>query len=741
MTRVFRRGAVPSLTAVVVLSGLLLGEPARADDWPDWRGPSRNGVSTETNLPESWSPAGENLAWKAPYGGRSAPIILGDRLYLLNAVGADASLQERVMCFDAGSGEVLWEHRIDMFLSDVPPHRIAWASPVGDPGTGNVFVLGGGGTLLGLSRDGTLLWRRSLAEEFGLITTHGGRTVSPVIEGDLVIMSGLTSNWGTLARGSHRFIAFDKATGETVWISTPGSRPYDTTYSPPIAAEIEGTRLLIAGGSDGAVHALKPQTGEPVWNYPLSKRGLNTGVVLSGTTAIATHGEENLDSSEMGLMTAFSAASEGTIGEAQIEWRSPGVLGGYSSPVIDGDRIYQVDNSANLRAFDIATGRELWFRNLATIQKSSPVLADGKLYVGSEDGKFFILRPGPDGVEILDEDQIGTAEAPEPITGSPAVSGGRVFVVTTDALYAIGEGPLRSSPAPTTATAPAGEGPATHVQVRPAELILQPGQKVTFEARLFDGRGRFLRTERAVWSLEQLGGTIGPEGEFEAAATAPRGEGGQVKATVGPLSGIARVRVVPPLPWTEDFETWEGDAPARHWINATGKYRVGDLGGNRVLVKLADNPFLRRARSFMGPIDPSDYTFEADVRSAEQRRQMGSIGVVVQRYVLVLMGNHQRLDLESWQPETTRTARVPFTWDPDTWYRIKLRVDTLSDGEVRARGKVWPVGNAEPSDWTIERADPRGNTQGSPAIYTDAVAEVYFDNLKVYPNSPETSSQ
>ena len=220
--------------------------------------------------------------------------------------------------------------------------------------------------------------------------------MSPVIEGDLVIVSGVTSGWGAQARGSHRFMAFDKKTGETVWVSSPGGRPYDTTYSPPITADVDGTRLLIAGGSDGAAHAFKPQTGEPVWRYEVSKRGLNTGVVVHGTTAIVTHSEENLDSSEMGLMAAIDATAKGAIGKEQVKWRVVGWQGGFSSPVLDGDRLYQVDNGANLAAFDANTGKRLWLHNLGTIQKASPVLADGKLYVGTENGQFFILKPGPD---------------------------------------------------------------------------------------------------------------------------------------------------------------------------------------------------------------------------------------------------------------------------------------------------------------------------------------------------------
>src|SRR5688572_18913084 len=160
--------------------------PAAAGDWAEWRGPARDGISLEKNLPGRWSPAGENLAWKAPYGGRSAPIVMGDRVYLQNAAGQGENLQERIMCFNADTGKLLWEHRFNIYLSDVPPHRVGWASPVGDPTTGNVYVFGGGGHFIGLNRDGKVLWERSLGEDFGLLTTHGGRTVSPIIDGDLV---------------------------------------------------------------------------------------------------------------------------------------------------------------------------------------------------------------------------------------------------------------------------------------------------------------------------------------------------------------------------------------------------------------------------------------------------------------------------------------------------------------------------------------------------------------------------
>lgn len=709
-----------------------------AGDWPDWRGPSRDGISSETGLPVKWSPSGENLAWKAPYGGRSGPVVIGDRLYLQNSVGKGDTLQERVMCFNADTGKLLWEHRFNVYLSDVPPHRVGWASPVGDPATGNVYVFGVGGTLLGLSKEGKVLWERSLGEDFGLVTTHGGRTVSPVIEGDLVIISGINSGWGNQARAAHRFMAFDKKTGQTIWVNSPGGRPFDTTYSPPIAAEIKGTRLLIAGGGDGSVHAMKPQTGEPVWRCEISKRGINTGPIVKGNMVIVSHSEENLDSSEMGLLAAIDGGASGAIGKDQVKWSIKGFQGGFSSPVIDGSRIYQIDNGANLFAFDVATGKQLWMHNLGTIQKASPVLAEGRLYVGTENGKFFILKPGDKGCEVLDEDWLGSETAPEAIIASAAISRGRVYLVTTDAIYCIGKKAANAAErakAKAQLTGSQGTGanaPVAHVQVVPTELILRPDEKVQFRARLFDDKGNFLKEGAATWTLEQLRGEI-KDGLFVAASEAVA-QAGQVKATVGAISGTARLRVIPPLPWNQNFDSMDANSPPAHWVNATGKYQVREMEGGKVLVKLADNAFTKRARVFMGPSDWSNYTVEADVRATMKRRQMGDAGVVAQRYQLTLFGNSQKLELQSWQPETARTVQMPFPWKADTWYRIKLQVQNLADGMTQVRGKVWPAAETEPALWTLEKLDSMPNRQGSPGIYADAPFEVFFDNLKVTSN-------
>ncbi len=710
--------------------------PAAASlgDWTDWRGPNRDGRSLETGLSSKWTLNGPGMLWRAPYGGRSSPVVLGDRLYLQDAVGKGAEEQERIVCLNADTGKLVWEYRFNISNSDVPPHRVGWSSPVIDPETGNVYAQGVSGRIVALSPAGKLLWEHPLNEEFGWITTHGGRTVSPIVEGELVIISGMSFAWGSQSRGTYRFIAFDKRTGNIVYLSDPAGRPYDTTYAPPVVAGVAGTRLLIEGAADGAVHAINVWTGEKVWKYEISKRGINTAVLMIGNDAILTHSEENLDTNEMGMMASVDAASSGTIGPQQIHWKTNGFLGGFSSPISDGQRFYQIDNGALLAAFDPVTGKQLWTHKLGTIQKASPVLADGKIYVGTENGRFVILKPGPDKAEVLSDVQFGTEEDPERIYGGAAISRGRIFFITMEATYAIGK-KSNSSVKPAAKPAPPAPGDPAYVQVVPTELLLKPGEKVQFNARLFDARGNFVKESPAAWSLEQLQGGIEAAGAFTA-SNERKPQAGNVKATVGTLSGIARVRVIPPPPLDENFDAMAvGSVPA-HWVNAGAKYAVQELEGNKVLVKLSqnENSFFRRARCFISPPEWSNYTIESDVRATMKRRQMGDIGVVAQRFQMVLFGNHQRLELQSWQPEAQRIVAIPFPWKPDTWYRMKLEAQNLPDGRVRVRGKVWLRSEPEPAAWTIEKVDALADHLGAAGLFGDAPSDMYFDNLKVYAN-------
>jgi outer membrane protein assembly factor BamB len=709
-------------------------------DWPEQRGPNRDGISQEKNLPDKWSLAGENLLWRVPYGGRSAPVIMGNHLYVQNPSGRGAEEQERVMCLDPDTGKVIWEYKFNVFQSDAPAHRVGWASPAVDPETGNVYAFGVGATVLALSKDGKKLWDRSVGEEFGAFTTHGGRTMSPLIDGDLVIVSSPISSWGTMSNRAHRFIAMNKKTGEIVWVSNPGGRPYDTAYGAPLIATIGGQRLLICGIGDGGVYAIKPQTGEKVWGIVIAKRGINTGVAVMGNTVIISHGDENLDSNEMGMVAAIDGSQKGEI--KTFKWKFEGFLGGFSSPIVDGDRVYQIENGSRMVAFDVVTGKQLWKQQLGTVQKAPPVLADGKIYVGTESGKFFILKPHQDRAEILSDVEMPISKysccssegTPEQLLGGAAVSHGRIFFASSDAVYAIGpkqavalKGFAVDEPVEK------GEGAATYLQVEPTELVLKPGQTVKLHARLFDDKGRFLREDAAAaWSLTGLKGTV--TGGSYTVSNDPTQEG-SIVATSGALKGEARARVIHPLPWTETFdEIPEGKVPAG-WVNATaGKFSVVMLDGQKVLQKAPDETLFSRIRMFIGPTDWSNYTFEGDVRVNMKRRQMGDIGLTAQRYTLALYGNEQKLKIEPWEPEVQRTVAVPFEWKPDAWYTLKLRVENMPDGKVRVRGKAWARGEAEPAAWMIEKIDPIGNKEGAPGIFAAAPFGLYLDNLKLTAN-------
>jgi hypothetical protein len=508
-----------------------------------------------------------------------------------------------------------------------------------------------------------------------------------------------------------------------------------------LIATINGVRLLIAGLGDGAVHAIKPQTGQKVWSFVAAKRAINTGVVVKGNSVIVSHGDENLDVPTLGMIASIDGSQAGDIKATQ--WAHKGIEFGFSSPLLDGDRVYQIDNGSHLKAFDVATGKELWELSLGSSQKAPPVLADGKIYVGTDSGEFFIVRPRADRGEVLSKVEMplsknsccGSEGTAEQIYGGVAISRGRVFMVSSDAVYAIGP---RQPKAPTgfAVDEPAmrGTGNPAYVQVVPTEMVLKPGQRINMKARLFDDKGLFLRESQATWSLDALKGAIGADGVF-VVSNDPGGQAGLIKATVGGLTGEARARVTPSLPWTENFTAYADKSIPAGWVNAqAGKLSVVTLDGQKVLQKAPDETLFKRARVFFGPTNLANYSFEADVRAPERRRQMADVGITAQRYSLVLYGTSQQIKIEPWEPETTRTVKAPFEWKPDTWYRLKIRVENLPGDRVRVQGKAWPVGQPEPTSWILERIDPIGNREGAPGLFLDAQFGAYLDNFKISAN-------
>ena len=745
--------------AALSWAGVIATVAVGGAEWPSWRGSEQTGASRETGLISSWTEEGVGQLWRADFIGRSTPVVFGGKVCAVGRSGDAVSKRERVSCFDVGSGDLLWDHRFNVFHTTIPFNRVGWASPTFDTETGNLYAHGVQGLLLCYGEDGDILWQRSLTEEFGRISGYGGRIHTPVVDGDLVIVSYLNRNWGDHKVPRHRYFAFDKRSGEVAWIATPGGRPLDTTYSTPVVADIRGVRLLIAGNADGGIYGMKVTTGEKVWGFALSKRGINASIVVEGTRVYAAHSEENVDSTVMGRVVCIDATGTGDVTATHELWRYDGCQVGYASPVVHAGRLYAVDNSANLHCLNADTGELMWTHDTGTVGRGSPVWADGKLYVTEVNGSIQILEPGEDGCRVLDSDIVhmpdgGSAE----IYGSPAVADGLVHIATEAGLFCLGKDSRKEvEDEPPLAQRPASTQPATHIQLVPAEISIAPGESVRFSVHAFDENGvkgetPTPNTGRALeWETAGLAGTL-----IDGLFTADSETGGQVGLVRVRLAGeggggegvpesSSRVRVVPHGTWSEDFEGMSVDkgssypAPA-HWIGAGGKFvvRQRDDGGT-VLTKTLAKRGLQRSSVFIGEPDMSGYSIQVDLMGARAKRNLPDMGLIANRYILDLMGNHQQLQIRSWPAELRMATQVPFAWEPEVWYRMRMEVGyvaaddgkAIDNGKAVVRGKVWKRGDPEPKDWTITAEDPIPNREGSPGLYGYSAAEILYDNLIV----------
>ncbi len=753
-----------------LLTLLALGNTAAwAGDWSNWRGPEQNGVARETGLPDKWDAAtGENVVWHAPVGGRTTPIVQKGHVYFINKVGDGASQQERVMALDEKTGKIAWEYKFNVWLTDIVADRLGWTNMVGDPETDTVFAHGTQGLLMCFNHDGKIVWQHSLGEEFGRISGYGGRIASPIIDGDLLIISMLNASWGYEGSGRTRLVAFDKKTGKVAWWASTGFPPKDTYYSTPVVAVIKGERLVITGGGDGGVHAFRVRTGEKVWSYIFGSAAVNCSPVVFGDLVYIGQGENNLEGGLQGKVVCLDAAQVAN-GKPKLVWEKDGIKAKFASPIFSEGRLYICNDAGTLYCLDGQDGKQHWRIRYGKNSKGSPVLADGKIYIGEEDGVFQILEPGAKACKKLHAEEFSG----QVINGSPAVANGRVFFMTTEQMFCIGlkePGKPNEIPAPVK-EAPVAKGAAVaFVQVLPADTVARPGESVDFKAIGFDNGGRSLGEVKVDWSLAGSRlpegippppmGTPAPpalQGKLSEAsgsettkltiqAAPPPGQFGRVLATLsgGKVVGEARVRVVPALPYKADFSKIpEGRTPGG-WVNTQGKFAIVKLAdGSFALKKLALNPspLVARANAYMGMPDTRDYTIQADVMGTQVGGDLADAGIVANRYTLMFFGNNKLLRLVSWDALPRIEKNIPMEFKPNVWFRMKLTVEVKGD-KALVRGKVWEADKEEPKEWTIEVEDPIGNKEGAPALYANATGieppkpgtEIFFKNVSVTPN-------
>jgi outer membrane protein assembly factor BamB len=731
-------------------------------DWLFWRGPDGTGVSKQTNLPDLLSLEKESLLWTHEIQGGGVPVIAGGRAYQFGYYGVEDELQEALVCFDAASGDVLWERTHSDFISDIVYNRYGVGAPCVDPASGNVYFQTSPGLLIGYDSEGNKLWERSLMEELARLTFPNGRTGGPCVDGNLVIIHAITANWGKQGPARDRFYAFDKDTGDLVWSSTPGITPKDSSFSPLTFEDLpNGRRVFYSGTGCGHVVCIDARTGQPLWRFQMSYGGVNSGVVIHKDTIIAVHGKENTDSSTIGRMVAIQKpTSLPSLGEEIIildreseVWRNNAMEAFTSTPVYKDNRLYTTIKRGELICSDAENGEEIWTLKLAPDQvHASPTWADGKLYVPMFDGKVSVVKDKGDEGEIISQVQLeGSCLA------APSVAHGRVFIQSKKRLYCFGSDQVAPAFVSQQTVTPPSNTQAVSLQVVPAEFSLKSGNSLAFKVFSLDKNGLRIEEIKEGLSWEkwipptakvqsEVDAEISSDGILVAEQDA-RLSAGALRVSKEGISGIARGRILQDLPYLENFE--EGfsltqkssdDIPFSYaplpWLGARMRWQVQNFQGNLVAGNTLDRVLFQRAINFVGHKDMSNYTAEADVMTDGDRRTKSNIGLINQRYIFALIGNSQKLEVISNYDRFRHS--VPFSFKTNIWYKLKTRVDILKDGTGMIRAKAWIKSSDEPDAWTIEVPHAVPHLHGAPGVYAmspQSKKKVYFDNLSINYNN------
>jgi len=727
-------------------------------NWLYWRGQDGTGVSTQTNLP---SDLNNSLLWTHEIQGGGVPVVAGGRVYQFGYYGVADDLQEALVCFDARNGNVLWDRRHSDFVSDIVYNRYGVGAPCVDPETGNVYFQTSPGLLIGYDANGEKLWERSLMEEFARLTFPNGRTGGPCVDENLVIIHAITANWGKHGPARDRFYAFDKFSGELVWSSTPGVTPKDSSFSPLIFENLrDGRRVFYSGTGCGNVVCIDARTGQPLWRFQMSHGGVNSGVVLHRDKVIAIHGKENVDSSVIGRMVAIYKPEKlpvygeniMVLGKEHEAWRNSSMESFTSTPVYKDGKLYTTIKRGELVCLDADSGEENWILKLAPDQvHASPTWADGKLYVPMFNGKLYVIADRGNQGEILSEVDLGSA-----CLAAPSVAHGRVFVQAKRKLFCFGSA---SSAPPFVAqdfSPKAGKGDISSLQVIPAEFALRAGQSQVFSVFALDKAGNRIEQikEGMTWEkwippVAKVKSKVDAQISDNGVLTAERNaelSAGALRVKYGDFYGVTRGRILQDLPYEENFESnfelnnkGSGDIefayPPLPWLGARMRWQVQLAGDNHVAGNTLDRVLFQRAINFIGHKDMRDYTMEADVMTDGDRRIKSNIGLINQRYIFVLVGNSQKLEVVS-NFDRFRHS-VPFAIKTKSWYRLKTKVNVLEDGTGLIQAKAWLRDEEEPDEWTLEVPHTMPHLHGSPGLYAmspQSKKKVFIDNIKIFQN-------
>ncbi len=415
MMRAWRRFAcVAGLAATCI--GLA---SARGENWPGWRGPERNGVTTDQGAPLNWS-ADSGVQWKVPLPGSgiSNPIVW-DRMVICTS--SDGARQEElhVVCLDRDGGRQLWHARMwgtAPTLHHETKSSMASPSPVTDGE--HIYAFFGSGDVFCFDMSGRLEWQRALSNEYGVFENRFAASSSPLLFEDLLIVQ--CDHFGPSYA-----LAIDKRTGANRWkTDRPGVW---LSWSSPISAPAgdAGVRELILCSSE-KMDALDPRSGEPLWTL----RGMARECI---PTPVIGHGLIYAVSGPGAASFAVRPGGRGDVTDSHVVWTSTRGNPYVPSAILVGDYYYIADDHGIGTCLDAATGKQVWRKRFGGDFTSSPVSADGRIYFTNETGTTLVIRAHTKQFEELSRNTIDQL-----VYASPAISAGRIFMRSASHLWCLG---------------------------------------------------------------------------------------------------------------------------------------------------------------------------------------------------------------------------------------------------------------------------------------------------------------
>lgn len=413
----------------VTLIGANLGRSvvtrALAEEWPGWRGPTRQGLSSETGLPTRWS-ATENVAWKTaiPGEGWSSPIVYEDNVFLTTATEAGASC--RVMCLDRQTGKILWNTQVYRQIPSTKNPNNSYATPTPATDGKLIYAVFGDGGMAALSFKGKIVWTN---RDYQFYSVHGCGA-SPILHNDLLIFPFDITNSGedkkighTAAWDGSFVIALDKRTGKLRWKTGRGlSRVAHVT---PQVLQTEGTAQLISAAGD-VVQGYDPTSGTKIWSVESIGEGVVPSIVVGGGFIYTASGFGDP------TIRAIRAGGRGDVTRTHIAWQVKKAVPAVPSFLFVNNYLFTISESGIALCIKADTGEIVWQERVGGKHYASPIYADGKIYFLSETGESTIIEAKPE-FKIVARNRID-----ETCQASYAVSRGQLFIRTQENLYCIG---------------------------------------------------------------------------------------------------------------------------------------------------------------------------------------------------------------------------------------------------------------------------------------------------------------